>query len=206
MTQHTRRDALCLGAGAVGVALAGCLGGPSETGATDDGPTATEQTPTETPPENAGELGTPADSFTVEISSRPFPEFKPQIIHVTPGTTVEWLVETGRHDVTGYHEAEHPPHRTTDGAGPWGSDLLTGPGSTYQCTFEQEGIYDYVDTQQVCVSHEIAGNVGRVVVGWPDPNGEPAMTEPPAELPSQVRKALEQFNEQSRPVLEAGPE
>lgn len=199
MTKNlTRRDTLRLSAGAASVALAGCLG---LTGESD------EKTATETPPpEDAGKLGTPAGQFTVKITSRPFPKFKPQIVHVAPGTTVEWLVQTGRHDVTSYHREEHPPHRTAEGAGPWGSDLLTGPGSAYKCTFEQAGVYDYVDTQQVCVSHEIAGNVGRVVVGWPDLENEPGMTEPSEELPDQVRNALAMFNEQTRPVLESGPE
>lgn len=196
MRNPTRRDTLRLSAGVASLALAGCLDGVAQ-----------KRTATETPqPANAGELGTPGTDLTVEASSRPFPEFTPQLVHLRPGTTVEWLVETGRHDVTAYHEDGHPPHRTTGSVGPWGSDLLTGPGSTYEYTFEQAGVYDYVDTQQVCVSHEIAGNVGRVVVGWPDPTGEPALTEPPADLPSQVRKALELFNEQSRPVLQAGPE
>jgi plastocyanin len=195
----TRRDAIRVGAGVAGVALAGCLDGLA---GESDGTAATE-TP---PPENAGELGTPAEQFTVKITSRPFPEFKPQVVHVAPGTTVEWLVETGRHDVTGYHRDEHPPHRTAGGAGPWGSDLLTGPGSTYECTFEGPGVYDYVDTQQVCVSHEIAGNVGRVVVGWPALETEPAMTAPSEELPDQVRNALTMFNEKTRPVLQSGPE
>jgi plastocyanin len=191
-TQLTRRDAIRATAGAAGLALAGCVsgfGGESES-----------------PPENAGEIGVPAPEFTVKTTSRPFPEFNPQVVHVEPGATVEWVVETGRHDVTGYHDDSHPPHRTPETASPWGSDLLTGPGSTYECTFETAGVYDYVDTQQVCVSHEVAGNVGRVVVGWPDPADEPAMAEPQSELPSQVANAIEQFNEQTRPVLDRGPE
>lgn len=192
----TRRDAIRAGTAAAGIALAGCLGGLTS----DDG----SEEPDE--PENAGELGVPAKEFKVMTNSRPFPEFEPQVAHVSVGATVEWVVETGRHDVTAYHEQSHPPHRTTEGVEPWGSDLLTGPGSTYECTFETEGIYDYVDTQQVCVSHEVAGNVGRIVVGWPDPDGEPAMAEPQEELPTRVAKAIEQFNERTRPVLEDGPE
>lgn len=191
----SRRDVLRTGAGIASVAFAGCL---------DGGVLTTEETDTE--PENAGEIGTPADDFTVETTSQPFPEFDPQVVHVAPGATVEWVVETGRHDVTAYHRDNHPPHRTSAGVDPWGSDLLTGPGSSYECVFEQAGVYDYVDTQQVCVSHEVAGNVGRVVVGWPDPDDEPAMSEPPDELPGRVAMALEQFNQQIRPVLEAGPD
>lgn len=189
----SRRDALRASAGAAVLALAGCVGG--STSGEDD----------EAEPENAGELGVPASEFTVTTTSRPFPEFQPQIVHLRPGGTIEWVVETGRHDVTAYHRDGHPPHRSPANVGPWGSDLLTGPGSTYEHTFEQEGVYDYVDTQQVCVSHEVAGNVGRIVVGWPNPEDEPAMADPPETLPSQVRSALELFNEETRPVLEAGP-
>ncbi|APW99056.1 halocyanin [Halobiforma lacisalsi AJ5] len=158
-------------------------------------------------PEDAGELGAPAERVTVTINSQPHPEFDPQIVHVVPGGTVEWLVETGRHDVTAYHEDGHGPHRTPNGVETWGSRRLTGVGSSYERTFDQEGVYDYVDTQQVCTSHEIAGNIGRVVVGWPDPDpdAEPAMADPQPGLPSQAARAIELFNEKTRPVLEAGP-
>ena len=190
----TRRDAIRAGTGAAAIALSGCLGG-----------LASDEESEPTVPENAGELGVPAREFTVTTTSRPFPEFRPQIAHVDIGATVEWVVETGRHSVSAYHRETHEPHRTSDGVGPWGSDLLTGPGSTYEHTFETEGVYDYVDTQQVCVSHEVAGNVGRVIVGWPDPDDEPAMAAPQEELPGRVGNAIEMFNERTRPVLRDGP-
>lgn len=194
----TRRDTLAATAGTAVAALSGCLGAGSGSGGDDDGGD---------PPENAGELGTPAEAITVSITSQPWPEFAPQIVHVVPGGTVEWLVETGRHDVTGYHEDNHPPHRTPDGVDAWKSEYLTGPGSTYERTFDVEGVYDYVDRQTVCISHEVAGNVGRVVVGWPDPDTEPAMQPledaEATETPSQVHNAFEMFDEETRPVLEA---
>lgn len=197
----TRRRALTATASAAAAAFAGCLG---------DGVVDLNGEPTpEEPPEDAGKLGTPAAALTVTISSTPWPEFDPQIVHVEPGATVEWLVETGRHDVTGYHEDRHPPHRTPDGVDAWGGEYLTGPGSSYEHTFDVEGVYDYVDRQEVCVSHEVAGNVGRVVVGWPAPADEPAMQplseEQRKELPTQVINAFKLFEEETRPVLEAGP-
>jgi plastocyanin len=192
MTEHlSRRDTLRASAGVACAGLAGCLDGL----VSGDGE-----------PENAGELGVPAGGFDVTITSRPFPEFQPQIVHVEPGATVEWVVETGRHDVTGYTEQAHPPHRAPPECDPWGSEMLPGPGSSYERSFTQEGIYDYVDTQQVCVSHEIAGNVGRVVVGQPDLDAEPAMAEPPEEMPGRVRKALVMFNEETRPALSGDAE
>ncbi|WP_265111549.1 cupredoxin domain-containing protein [Halosolutus halophilus] len=195
MTLTSRRTVLRSSALAIGVALGGCL-----EDAADRSSGGGEQ-----PPENAGELGTPAERITVTANSQPYPEFEPQIVHVAPGGTVEWLVETGRHDVTAYHEDGHGPHRTPDGVEPWGSDRMTGVGSEYERTFDREGVYDYVDTQQVCTSHEIAGNIGRVVVGWPDPDDEPAMADPQPELPSQAARAIEMFNEETRPVLQDGP-
>ncbi|MCQ4332962.1 halocyanin [Natronomonas sp. F2-12] len=196
-----RRAVLAATTATATAALAGCLGGSE-----GDDP---EELPSTEPDEDAGELGTPAESVTVTITSEPWPEFDPQIVHVEVGATVEWLVETGRHDVTGYHENNHPPHRTPDGVEAWDSEYLTGPGSSYERTFEVEGVYDYVDRQQVCISHEVAGNVGRVVVGWPDPDEEPAMqplTEAESEeVPERVENAFEQFDERTRPVLEAGP-
>ncbi|AGB17467.1 plastocyanin [Halovivax ruber XH-70] len=191
MTPHclTRRDALGTSVGLAGIVLAGCLDRGDETAE----------------PENAGELGTPTDRITVTTTSRPFPEFDPQIVHVSEGATVEWVVETGRHDVAAYHRDTHPPHRTPDGIEPWGSARLSQPGETFEHTFEREGVYDYVDTQQVCTSHEVAGNIGRVVVGWPDPDAEPAMDDPPAEMPQRAINALSMFNERTRPVLDAGP-
>ncbi|RZH69550.1 plastocyanin/azurin family copper-binding protein [Natrinema altunense] len=190
MTHLSRRTVLRSTACTAGLAVAGCLTEGSD------------QSDDEQPPENAGELGTPAEAITITANSRPYPEFDPQIVHVVPGATVEWLVETGRHDVTGYHERSHGPHRSPDGVEPWGSDRLTGVGSEHEHTFDTEGVYDYVDTQQVCTSHEVAGNVGRIVVGWPDPADEPAMADPQPELPLQVVNAIEQFNEETRPVLE----
>ncbi|MBZ6496766.1 plastocyanin/azurin family copper-binding protein [Natrinema longum] len=195
MTFVSRRTVLRSAALAVGIGLAGCLEDVADRSSDGD----------EQPPENAGEPGIPAERITVTANSRPNPKFEPQVVHVVPGGTVEWLVETGRHDVTAYHEDGHGPHRTPEGIESWGSDRLSGVGAAYERPFETEGVYDYVDTQQVCTSHEVAGNVGRIVVGWPDPDDEPAMVDPQPELPSQAARAIELFNEETRPILEAGP-
>ncbi len=196
MTSTSRRSVLRSSACAAGLALAGCLERVTDRSSDGD----------DEVPENAGEPGTPAERVTVTASSNPYPEFNPQVVHVVVGGTVEWLVETGRHDITAYHEDGHEPHRSPNGVEDWGSPRLTGVGAEYEKTFDQEGVYDYVDTQQVCTSHEVAGNIGRVVVGWPDPDDEPAMATPQSEMPSQAARAIEMFNEQTRPVLEAGPD
>lgn len=187
----TRRHALATGATSVAAALAGCLGA---------GALAEDE-----PPEDAGEPGTPAERVEVTATSDPYPKFEPQIVHVREGGTVEWVVEIGRHDVTGYHRDEHPPHHAPEDAAPWGSERMSTAGASFERTFDEPGVYDYVDTQQVCVAHEIAGNVGRVIVGWPDPDEEPAVEPPDEDLPRRVYNAFELFNEETRPVLEDGP-
>ncbi|WP_411718007.1 plastocyanin/azurin family copper-binding protein [Natronomonas sp.] len=196
MTYSRREMIAAAGATAAVASGSGCLGIGGQSGSA-------------TPEPPAAALGSPAEGVTVAIRSEPAPEFDPQIVHVEVGATVEWLVETGRHDVTAYHEdvrsfMHQPPDRTPEGVDAWRSDLLDGPGASYARTFDIEGVYDYVDKQEVCVSHEVAGNVGRVIVGWPDPDTQPAMDPPPGELPVRVVRALELFNERTRPVLEAG--
>ncbi|WP_254767847.1 cupredoxin domain-containing protein [Salinilacihabitans rarus] len=191
MTPTSRRSVLRSSGCAAVVALAGCLGDLADRASGEA--------------DGTGEMGSPTERITVTATSQPYPEFDPQVVHLAVGGTVEWLVETGRHDVTAYHGDVHGPHRSPAGVEPWGSGRLTGVGSSYEHAFDREGVYDYVDTQQVCTSHEIAGNIGRIVVGWPDPDEEPGMTDPQPELPSQAARAIETFNEETRPVLEAGP-
>lgn len=184
----SRRDALALLASGATATLAGCGSVLGQSGAN-----------------GTGEPGSPAEHVTVSATSHPYPEFEPQVVHVAAGGTVEWVVETGRHDVTGYHEGTHPPHRAPPDAEPWGSERMSVAGASFEQTFEGPGVYDYVDTQQVCVAHEVAGNVGRVIVGWPDPDGEPAIGEPDRDVPRRVRNAFEAFDEETVPVLETGP-
>lgn len=48
--------------------------------------------------------------------------------------------------------------------------------------------------------------VGTVVVGWPDPDGQPGLTSPADDRPDAAITQLETFNDQVRDVLEAGPD
>lgn len=50
-------------------------------------------------------------------------------------------------------------------------------------------------------THEAAGMVGRVVVGWPDLDDEPAMVPPSTELPEAAQSQLKSFNERTRDAI-----
>ena len=77
--------------------------------------------------------------------------FDPAAIHVDPGTTVvfEWTGEGGGHNVVEQETGErYESERTDEG------------GTTYEITYETDGISKYV-----CVPHVGNGMVGAVAVG-----------------------------------------
>lgn len=139
----------------------------------------------------------------VEMTSRPTPKFEPRLVHVAVGGTVIWTHRSGDHDTTAYHEDTYGPNRIPPSAEPWASETLSNVGETFELTFEEPGVYDYVDTQAVCTAHEQIGNVGSVVVGRPeyDPEQQPGLRPPQAELPSIARSRIEDLNEQTRRLL-----
>ncbi len=184
-TRLTRRRLLTLSGGATAVALAGCLGDSA-------GESNSE--------EATGELGDPAGRVTVEATTEPNADFNPNIVHIEPGGVVEWVGLGLQNRAVAYHPETHGPQRIPDGAEPWSSGLLR-EGDTYEETFETEGIYDFVDPTTFCSSHEAVGAVGRVVVGWPDLDSEPAMLHGPEELPSRAATVMANCNEECRAVL-----
>jgi len=182
-TRLTRRRALGLAAGGIGAALAGCLGAVQS-----DGSGAT------------GELGDPAERVEVEIMSLPRPAVEPALVHVEPGGTVEWVGQGQRNAVAAYHPDSHGDQRIPDGAEPWSSGTLR-EGSRFSVTFETPGIHDYADTVVLCGTHEAFGVVGRVVVGRPDLDGEPAIAHDNSELPSQAASVMDELDGRCREVL-----
>lgn len=143
----------------------------------------------------------------VEVSMESMPQIRydPVLAHIAVGGTVTWTLDSGSHDTTAYHPETKPPNRIPDGAEPWASPVLSRIGESFEVTFEVPGVYDYLDTEVVCTSHAMVGNMGRIVVGWPDPEGQPALQPPQDELPSLVRDKIRELNPRTRELLTNGP-
>jgi plastocyanin len=112
-----------------------------------------------------------AVAATVEVKLLQTPEgktyFEPAGIHIAVGDTVRWLQISGFHSITAYHPRNDQHElRIPESSEPWDSDILLAdypkPGSTFEHVFSVQGVYDYF-----CKPHEMAGMVGRIVVGDP---------------------------------------
>lgn len=88
--------------------------------------------------------------------------FDPIGVLIEPGQRVRWRCVANVHTTTAYHprNADHSL-RIPETAQPWNSDYLL-PGKIFEITLSAEGVYDYF-----CVPHEMAGMVGRIIVGKP---------------------------------------
>ncbi|WP_417727714.1 cupredoxin domain-containing protein [Roseovarius sp.] len=109
--------------------------------------------------------------------------FEPMGLAVASGTTLRFINRDpgNSHTATAYH-----PHifdrqrRIPAGAAPWDSDFLL-PNESFEVTLTAPGVYDYY-----CLPHEMAGMVGRIVVGqpatlgWEGPAGDSGDMEPEA--------------------------
>jgi plastocyanin len=88
--------------------------------------------------------------------------FDPIGLWIAPGETVRWRCELNYHSTASYHpDNDQHSLRMPEAARPWRSDMLQ-PGDSFAVRLEIEGVYDYY-----CQPHEIAGMVGRIVVGRP---------------------------------------
>ncbi len=90
--------------------------------------------------------------------------FEPVGLLIQPGQTVRW-VNAGNnvHTTTAYHpDNDDHPLRIPETARPWDSGYLINPGDRFELTLTVEGVYDYF-----CTPHEMAGMVGRIIVGRP---------------------------------------
>ena len=93
--------------------------------------------------------------------------FDPIGVHIKPGQTVRFTVHANVHTTTAYHpKNDHHSLRIPERAVPWDSRFLVNPGSHFEVTLTVPGVYDYF-----CVPHEVAGMVGRIVVGQPSGPG-----------------------------------
>jgi plastocyanin len=88
--------------------------------------------------------------------------FDPIGLWVAPGTTVRWRCESNVHSTAAYHPGNDGHSlRIPEAARPWRSGYLQ-PGDSFAVRLAAEGVYDYY-----CAPHEMAGMVGRIVVGRP---------------------------------------
>lgn len=86
--------------------------------------------------------------------------FDPLGVLVQPGDTVRWICAENIHTTTAYHPSyESHSLRIPEAARPWHSEFMN-PGDRFQITLTLPGVYDYF-----CAPHELAGMVGRIVVG-----------------------------------------
>lgn len=219
MRRPTRRAVIAAGGSLAAAALAGCTSRESPAGSgsdrTDTGTRSTDAeaatgTTTSSPtPATRNGLPTRAE---VTMTSMPRIAYEPRLVHIATGGTVVWTLDSGSHDATAYHPATKPPNgdvppprRIPADAEPWASPTLSMVGETFEHTFPVPGVYDYVDTEVVCTSHLLVGNVGRVVVGWPDPEGQLALEPPQEQVPGLVATKLEELNRRTEELLANGP-
>lgn len=154
-------------AGAVG--LAGCTGGDGDGGDGDgtDTPTATPtatgeltDTPTGTEPATATPTEDPTDTPTpggadrqVVVGPGGSLRFDPETFTVAVGDTVEWVWDSGGHNVS-------PRDRPSGASWPGKGEQSTYPeGTRHEHTFEVAGEYEYV-----CEPHQSAGMTGSFTV------------------------------------------
>ena len=139
-----RRDLFRVGAGAVAAAAATSRAAAQEDGEFDYGGWFEDVPNFEETADRTGE-----DRVNVVVGPGGDLVFEPPAVHVDPGTTVVWEWEEGFHNVAERESGERYASDTTDES-----------GTTYEVTFEGEGISTYV-----CEPHEGQGMKGAVAVG-----------------------------------------
>ena len=90
--------------------------------------------------------------------------FDPIGVRIEVGQAVRWTNRDvgNSHTATAYHpKIADRPLRIPQDARPWDSGYLL-PDDTFSMTLMVPGVYDYY-----CIPHEMAGMVGRIVVGEP---------------------------------------
>ena len=210
-----RRRFLTVTGAVAATGLAGCLGGGDEGGEGDDDYDDSDDNDDsddhDDDPGNGDhdhavehELGHPEEHITVEMMSMEGKEhFIPHVVHIEVGGTVTWELvdDLEAHDTTAFHPLYDKPLRIPDEDDHWQSPEMDEQGATWDRTFENEGVYDYF-----CGPHWEDDMLGRVIVGWPDPDPdeEPALAPPQDELADNEHEMIEMFNEQTMPVLEEG--
>ncbi|WP_331236150.1 cupredoxin domain-containing protein [Natronorarus salvus] len=131
----------------------------------------------------------PAAEQVVRIAHDTPRGFDPDVAWIEVGGTVTWESEA-----RDQHDTASIEGRIPEEANGWTSGFLEG-GETYSRTFETEGVYDYV-----CTLHETR-MVASVLVGEPDPDGQPGLAEPGDEAGEANPDAIGALNERTRALL-----
>ncbi|MFB6151739.1 MAG: plastocyanin/azurin family copper-binding protein [Haloarculaceae archaeon] len=202
----TRRSVLRAGGALLIAGVAGCSTRATDSGS---GPTDSGSGPTDTEHDDGGhhgddghdhgsDLDGPVAETTVTVQSREDGHhFSPHVVWVETGGSVTWELKSGTHTATAYAPANDKPRRIPDGADAFDSGVLGEVGETFEHTFQTEGVYDYY-----CRPHESSGMIGTVVVGKPDPNDQPGLTDPSPELPGDAPAKIRTLNERVTGLLE----
>ncbi|UHQ96086.1 plastocyanin/azurin family copper-binding protein [Natrinema halophilum] len=186
--------------------LAGCLGG-SDDPADDDSSDGDSDTPTDgndgQEDEDGNQSGNESDTDETDgasgganvtmLTNDSGTHFDPHVVRIEPGESVTWTLESGSHTTTAYASANDRPQRIPDDAEAWDSGTISEQETTFEHTFETEGIYDYY-----CSPHERSGMIGSVVVGDPDLGSHPGMAEPQSELSDTAQEKIHELNEMVR--------
>lgn len=118
--------------------------------------------------------------------------FSPAGLAVDPGAIVRFVNRdpANSHTATAYHpDLYGRPRRIPEGAAPWHSGFLL-PGEHFEVTMHDPGVWDYY-----CIPHEMAGMVGRIVVGRP---GHDRWQGPPGSAGNLPEAALAAFPDVDR--------
>lgn len=113
--------------------------------------------------------------------------FEPDGVAVAPGTTIHFVNKDAgnSHTATAYSsKVNDRQDRIPRDAEPWDSGLLL-PDETFDVTLTAPGVYDFY-----CQPHEMAGMVGRIVVGKPGDTGWQGPAADSDDLDAEVLKAF----------------
>lgn len=116
---------------------------------------------------------TPEATNTVQMVTRNQESFFDPIgLFVEPGETITFVMKSGNHSATAYHERYSLAEKTQipKNAKPFDSGVITKEGKTFTHTFQSKGTYDYY-----CTPHKPLGMVARIVVGEPGGPAEGSM-------------------------------
>lgn len=122
--------------------------------------------------------------------------FDPHVVWVEEGGTVTWENASGSHSTTAYHPDNDRPLRQPEDTSSWDSGVLVEEGATFEHTFETPGVYQFV-----CTPHEDLGMIGAVIVGHPDPHGQPGLAEPQDSFSETAAAQIKDLNEMCNKVL-----